>query len=91
MLASVIPSWVAAIVRSRWVTASRAALAPPAPLVDELLDAGLADRDEGELGGHEEGVQGDQRGHGEQAGDRPSPVDIDRAGSEAEHRSLPRA
>ena len=66
MLASVMPSCVAAMVRSRWSTAL--ARTPPARRrpVDQLLDAGSAHGDEGELGGDEEAVQHDQDRHGRQ-------------------------
>ena len=38
---------------------------------EELLDAGLADADQGELGSHEEAVGQDEKGHHDRAEEHP--------------------
>ena len=65
MLASVMPSCVAAMERSRCVIADRPPWHAGTPLAHHLLDCGSAHRDKGELGGDEEAVEGDQRRDGQ--------------------------
>jgi hypothetical protein len=72
MLARVMPSWVAAIDRSRF---------------SHLLDLGAADGDQGELGGHKEPVEGHQGRNREQAQNVPQPVAISRRRGRDNHES----
>ena len=57
------PSWTAGRKSSRFSWRRRTARAPRTFCGDELLDAGFADADEGELGSHEEAVGEDEQGH----------------------------
>ena len=49
----------------------RTVRAPGRPKGDELLDAGLADADQGELGSHEEAAGQNEKGHHDHAKEHP--------------------
>ena len=67
MLASVMPSWVAAIERLMFLRALWMERAPFDALRDHLFDAGLADGDERELGRHEQAVESHQSRYSHEA------------------------
>ena len=73
MLARVMPSWVAAMERSRRVMAVSTARAPLTPWRDHLLDARFPHRDQGELGGDEQAVEHDQGRDAQKAQQVPEP------------------
>jgi hypothetical protein len=61
------PTWPAKSSSSSWPSAGRTRAGAGVALADVLLDSGAANGEEGELGGHQEGVDQHEAQHCEDA------------------------